>query len=67
MMNHIKDVNELVRRFQGMFLEVPGTRLSVTQAARLAGVEPSVCRDILDTLTETRFLKLGRGETFTVR
>jgi DNA-binding IclR family transcriptional regulator len=62
------DAAELVRRVRGMFLEVPGTRLSVIQAARLAGIEPSVCRRILEALAERHFLKLSSAdETFMVR
>jgi hypothetical protein len=59
--------NELVQRFRAMFLEVPGTRLSVAQAARLAGVEPAICRHILEWLTEAQFLKVGRNEMFMMR
>jgi hypothetical protein len=61
------DVTELVRRVRGMFLEVPGTRLSVIQAARLAGIEPSVCRQILESLIERHVLKLSSDETFMLR
>lgn len=60
-------VTELIQRLRGMFLEVPGTRLSVAQAARLAGIEPSVCRQLLERLTQTDFLKLGSDGTFTLR
>jgi hypothetical protein len=67
MKNHAMDPAELVRRIRGIFLEVPGTRLSVVQAARLAGVEPSICRHILESLTEIDFLKMGRHETFMLR
>ena len=42
-------VTELVHRLRGAFLEVPGTRLSVGQAARLAGIEPSLCRHLLES------------------
>jgi hypothetical protein len=63
----LMDATELVRRIRGIFLEVPGTRLSVVQAARLAGIEPSVCRQILDSLTEWHFLKLSTDDTFMVR
>jgi hypothetical protein len=61
------DAAELVGRVRGMFLEVPGTRLSVVQAARLAGVETSICRHILESLTQIDFLKMGRNETFMLR
>jgi DNA-binding IscR family transcriptional regulator len=60
-------LHELVQRFQGMFLEVPGTRLSVDQAARLEGVDPAICRQVLESLTEREFLKSSRGDTFMLR
>jgi DNA-binding IclR family transcriptional regulator len=60
-------VIELLERVRGMFLEMPGTRLSVAQAARLAGVEPSACREILETLTASHVLKLGEDGTFTLQ
>jgi hypothetical protein len=61
------DVGELVQRLRGVFLEDPGTRLTVSQVARLAGVQPSVCRNILEALADSYFLKLGRNGTFTLR
>jgi len=51
------NTTQLGDRLRGIFLEVPGPRLSVSQAARLAGVEPSVCRLILETLAQSQFLK----------
>ena len=60
-------VTQLVERVRDMFVEVPGTRLSVLQAARLSGVEPSMCRRILETLTDSQVLKAGRDGTFTLR
>jgi len=50
-----------------MFLEVPGTRLSAGQAARLAGIEPSLCRQILGSLLDSDFLKLSQDGTFMLR
>jgi hypothetical protein len=47
-----------------MFLDVPGTRLSVPDAARLSGVEHSMCGDVLETLSAKRFLKRHHDGTF---
>jgi uncharacterized protein YbjT (DUF2867 family) len=58
---------EAAERLRGMFLDVPGTRLSVADAARLSGVEPSLCRRVLETLMDTYFLKRGPDGTFTIR
>ena len=60
-------VKDAVRRLEGMFLEDPGTCLSVVDAARLSGLERSVCREICDMLTERHFLKRGRNGTFSWR
>jgi hypothetical protein len=53
-----------VERLRGMFLDVPGTRLSVPDAARLSGVEHSMCGDVLETLSAKRFLKRHHDGTF---
>jgi DNA-binding IclR family transcriptional regulator len=62
-----EQIKELVQRVQGIFLEVPGTRLSVTQAARLTGVDASVCHEILKELTASHFMKFGHDGTFTLQ
>ena len=46
-------------------MEVPGTRLSPDDAARLSGVDSPMCQAILDALLAARFLKRGRDGTFT--
>jgi hypothetical protein len=43
-------------RVTGMFAEMPGTEWTVTDAARLSGLETSVCRAILDALRHAGFL-----------
>jgi len=60
-------VVDAIQRLRGMFLDVPGTRLSVADAARLSGVEPIVCRQVLESLMDTCFLKRGPDGTFTTR
>jgi hypothetical protein len=58
---------EASQRLRGMFLDVQGTRVSVADAARLSGVDSRMCQDILETLTDARFLKQGLNGTFTRR
>jgi hypothetical protein len=58
---------QAIQRLQGMFLDVPGTRLSVADAACLSGFERSTCLDALETLADSMFLKRGRNGTFTRR
>ena len=56
-----------IERLKGMFLDMPGTRLSVADAARLSGVERSMCGDVLEILFDACFLKRGHDGTFTRR
>jgi hypothetical protein len=39
-----------LQRLRGEFLEMPGLRLTVSQAQRLCGVDPAICKAILDAL-----------------
>jgi hypothetical protein len=54
----------LLRRVRGEYLEMPGLRLTPAQAARLWGVDPSLCDAILTTLCDSGFLVHGRDDTF---
>ena len=49
-------VAEALARIKGMFEEMPGTEWTVSDAARLSGLETSVCRAILDALRHAGFL-----------
>jgi DNA-binding IclR family transcriptional regulator len=60
-------VLELLNRVREMFVEVPGTRLSLAQVARLAGLELSVCRETLKALTDSHVLKAGPDGSFTLQ
>lgn len=50
-------VIDAVRRLKGIFLEMPGTELSMADATRLSGLERPVCRIVLEALEESHFLK----------
>jgi hypothetical protein len=50
-------MNELVGRIRGEFLEMPGLRLTVTQASRLWGLDEGSCRRIIDVLIGASFLR----------
>ena len=56
--------DEVLRRIQGEFLEMPGLRLTDVQAGRLWNLDPSVCRLLLETLVETNFLFRTRDGAF---
>lgn len=49
-----------------MYQEMPGMRLLPGDAARLAGLDPLVCRDILEALADVHFLKRGHDGTFSL-
>ena len=49
-------VVKALERLKGPFLEDPGTKLSLSDAANIAGVEPDVCHVLLTALVEVRFL-----------
>jgi len=50
-------MNELVGRIRSEFLEMPGLRLTLVQAARLWGLEQDDCRRVIDALVGASFLR----------
>jgi hypothetical protein len=48
----------LLTRIRAEYQEMPGMTLTFAQVARLCGVEPSTCKQVLDALVETQFLCL---------
>ena len=51
----------MLRRIRSEYLEMPGLRLTRRQAQRLWGLDEHTCAQLLDSLTESRFLR--RTET----
>ncbi len=47
----------LAQRIRGEFHEMPGMQLTLPQAQRLFGLEPVVCRQVIDTLVDACFLR----------
>ena len=47
----------LVDRVRGEFLEMPDLQLTMDQAARLWGLEPAACRQVIDVLVGSAFLR----------
>jgi hypothetical protein len=47
---------DLLRRIQGEYLEMPGLRLTPAQAQRLWGVDRATCDAVLDALVDRKFL-----------
>jgi len=47
----------VVERVRGEFMEMPGLRLTVSQAARLWSLDAPICRHVIDTLVKLDFLR----------
>jgi hypothetical protein len=47
----------LLCRVRAEFIEMPGLQLTFDQAARLWGLEPNVCRQVIDDLVACGFLR----------
>ena len=56
--------DDIVRRIQGEFLEMPGLRLTEPQARRLWALEPSLCSAVLTELVDDGFLLRTRDGAF---
>src|SRR5712671_1286119 len=48
----------VLTRLRAEYREMPGLRLTLAQAQRFCGVEPSLCRIVLDALVNEKFLSL---------
>ena len=62
--NHAEDIKEcsleqILGRLRGEFREMPDMRLTLEQVQRVCGIEPPLCELALQTLVETKFLRLG--------
>jgi hypothetical protein len=60
-------VTAAVERLKGVFLDVPGTQLSLADASRLSGLERPMCLVVLEALEDARFLARGRNGLFVRR
>ena len=56
--------DDVLRRVQGEFLEMPGLRLTVPQARRLWGLDPASCDALLGALVDAKFLFRTRDGAF---
>ena len=51
------EFHSVVERVRCEFLEMPGLRLTVPQAARLWGLDVGSCEAVIDSLVRSDFLK----------
>ena len=56
--------DDVLRRVQGEFLEMPGLRLTHAQARRLWGLDAASCEALLTVLVEANFLFQTRDGAF---
>ena len=56
--------DEVLRRVQGEFLEMPGLRLTEPQARRLWGLDAASCDALLGALVDAKFLFRTRDGAF---
>lgn len=54
----------MLYRIRGEFLEMPGLRLTVAQAARLWHVDAATCAEVLGRLVADRFLTQTRAGAY---
>ena len=55
---------DILRRVQGEFFEMPGLRLTEAQARRLWGLDAATCSAMLSALTAAKFLFRTRDGAF---
>ena len=60
-------VAEALQRVKGVFLEVPGTRLSIAETSQLAGLEHDLCESVMLALEDAHFLKRTRDGRYSRR
>ena len=52
----MRTIQDVIHRVRAEYLEMPGLRLKAEQVQRLCGIERSVCRIVLETLVDAKFL-----------
>ena len=57
-------LENLLRRIQGEYLEMPGLRLTPAQAQRLWGLNKLECESLMHVLLDSQFLKRTRDGAF---
>ena len=60
----MRAADEVLRRVQGEFLEMPGLRLTQAQARRLWGLDAASCEALLGALVDAKFLFKTRDGAF---
>lgn len=56
--------DDVLRRVQGEYIEMPGLRLTTAQAQRLWGLDRAACDALLGALVDAKFLFRTRDGAF---
>jgi hypothetical protein len=59
-----RPLEDVLRRVQGEYIEMPGLRLTTAQAQRLWGLDQAACDALLTTLVDAKFLFRTRDGAF---
>jgi hypothetical protein len=62
--DYLRGRDDVIRRVQGEFLEMPGLRLTEAQARRLWGLDAASCGALLGELVDAKFLFRTRDGAF---
>ena len=57
-------LEDVLRRVQGEYIEMPGLRLTTAQAQRLWGLDRAACDALLGALVDAKFLLRTRDGAF---
>ena len=57
-------LDEVLRRVQGEYTEMPGLRLTTAQAQRLWGLDRAACEALMGALVDAKFLFRTRDGAF---
>lgn len=57
-------MRQVLERLRAEFVEMPGLRVTVAEAQRLCGVEPTMCQAVLDALVDASFLYVKADGTY---
>jgi hypothetical protein len=63
----LRVIDDAMQRLKAAFLEMPGTRLTPADAARLCGLDSPLCGLVLTALEDARFLRRGRDGLYARR
>ena len=61
----MRTVQHEIDRLRAEFIEMPGLRLTTAQAQRLCGLEGTLCRLVLQSLVDAKFLDRDSNGAYT--